>query len=54
MAGGDYYDAFCLRENTLVMMLGDAAGHGVKACMSIMTDAHADRHDPQPDLLGHR
>ena len=37
MAGGDYYDAFCLRENTLVMMLGDAAGHGVKACMSIMT-----------------
>lgn len=37
MAGGDYYDAFRLGENTLVMMLGDAAGHGVKACMSIMT-----------------
>jgi serine phosphatase RsbU (regulator of sigma subunit) len=37
MAGGDYYDAFRLRDNTLVMMLGDAAGHGVKACMSIMT-----------------
>jgi serine phosphatase RsbU (regulator of sigma subunit) len=37
MAGGDYYDAFRLRDDTLVMMLGDAAGHGVKACMSIMT-----------------
>ena len=37
MAGGDYYDAFRLGDNTLVMMLGDAAGHGVKACMSIMT-----------------
>jgi serine phosphatase RsbU (regulator of sigma subunit) len=37
MAGGDYYDAFRLRDSTLVMMLGDAAGHGVKACMSIMT-----------------
>ncbi|HEX5104540.1 MAG TPA: PP2C family protein-serine/threonine phosphatase [Pirellulaceae bacterium] len=37
MAGGDYYDAFRLRDDQLVMMLGDAAGHGVKACMSIMT-----------------
>jgi len=37
MAGGDYYDAFCLGDNSLVLMLGDAAGHGVKACMSIMT-----------------
>ena len=36
MAGGDYYDAFRLGE-TVVLMLGDAAGHGVKACMSIMT-----------------
>jgi sigma-B regulation protein RsbU (phosphoserine phosphatase) len=36
MAGGDYYDAFRL-DKTLVLMLGDAAGHGVKACMSIMT-----------------
>ena len=36
MAGGDYYDAFCF-DNSLVLMLGDAAGHGVKACMSIMT-----------------
>ena len=37
MAGGDYYDAFRLGDNSLVLMLGDAAGHGVKACMSIMT-----------------
>jgi serine phosphatase RsbU (regulator of sigma subunit) len=37
MAGGDYYDAFRLGEQSLVLMLGDAAGHGVKACMSIMT-----------------
>jgi sigma-B regulation protein RsbU (phosphoserine phosphatase) len=37
MAGGDYYDAFRLGEHSLVLMLGDAAGHGVKACMSIMT-----------------
>jgi serine phosphatase RsbU (regulator of sigma subunit) len=36
MAGGDYYDAFRL-DSSLVLMLGDAAGHGVKACMSIMT-----------------
>jgi sigma-B regulation protein RsbU (phosphoserine phosphatase) len=37
MAGGDYYDAFRLGDKSLVLMLGDAAGHGVKACMSIMT-----------------
>jgi serine phosphatase RsbU (regulator of sigma subunit) len=37
MAGGDYYDAFRVRDNTLILMLGDAAGHGVRACMSIMT-----------------
>ena len=37
MAGGDYYDAFRMGEDTLCMILGDAAGHGVKACMSIMT-----------------
>jgi serine phosphatase RsbU (regulator of sigma subunit) len=37
MAGGDYYDAFRLGDTSLVLMLGDAAGHGVKACMSIMT-----------------
>jgi len=37
MAGGDYYDAFRVRDNTLIMILGDAAGHGMRACMSIMT-----------------
>jgi len=37
MAGGDYYDVFNLEGNQIVIVLGDAAGHGVKACMSIMT-----------------
>jgi serine phosphatase RsbU (regulator of sigma subunit) len=37
MAGGDYYDLFCPDDHTLVVILGDAAGHGLKACMSIMT-----------------
>lgn len=37
MAGGDYYDVFRMRDNEVVLLLGDAAGHGVKACLSIMT-----------------
>ena len=37
LAGGDYYDAFLLNEDTVVLLLGDASGHGMKACMSIMT-----------------
>lgn len=37
MAGGDYYDAFSIDSNKLIMLVGDASGHGVKACMSIMT-----------------
>ncbi|NBO92629.1 MAG: serine/threonine-protein phosphatase [Planctomycetia bacterium] len=37
MAGGDYYDLFCANDTTLVALVGDASGHGLKACMSIMT-----------------
>ena len=37
MAGGDYYNAFRLSPDHVSLILGDAAGHGVRACMSIMT-----------------
>ena len=37
MAGGDYYDVFTLPDNNVVLMVGDATGHGMKACLSIMT-----------------
>jgi serine phosphatase RsbU (regulator of sigma subunit) len=37
LAGGDYYDLFCPDGKTLTALIGDASGHGLKACMSIMT-----------------
>jgi phosphoserine phosphatase RsbU/P len=37
LAGGDYYDIFAMDANNLILLVGDAAGHGIKACMSIMT-----------------
>lgn len=36
LAGGDYYNVFRPDERTLVVLIGDASGHGLKACMSIM------------------
>lgn len=37
LAGGDYYDFFQINKNHVMMLVGDAAGHGMRACMSIMT-----------------
>jgi phosphoserine phosphatase RsbU/P len=37
LAGGDYYDLFAPDRHTLTALIGDASGHGLKACMSIMT-----------------
>ncbi|WP_166821719.1 PP2C family protein-serine/threonine phosphatase [Thalassoroseus pseudoceratinae] len=36
LAGGDYYDVFEAPNNETIVLLGDAAGHGMKACISIM------------------
>lgn len=37
MAGGDYYEVFPADSHTMVALVGDASGHGLKACMSIIT-----------------
>lgn len=37
LAGGDYYDLLCPDGRTLTALIGDASGHGLKACLSIMT-----------------
>jgi serine phosphatase RsbU (regulator of sigma subunit) len=37
LAGGDYYNAYALNKETVILIVGDASGHGIKACMSIMT-----------------
>ena len=36
LAGGDYYDVVRIAEDTIVVVVGDASGHGMRACMSIM------------------
>jgi serine phosphatase RsbU (regulator of sigma subunit) len=36
LAGGDYYDVVRIDDDTTVIVVGDASGHGMRACMSIM------------------
>ncbi|MCH8830765.1 MAG: SpoIIE family protein phosphatase, partial [Planctomycetes bacterium] len=35
LAGGDYYDVISLDKSRTAFVVGDAAGHGMRACMSI-------------------
>ena len=37
MAGGDYYDVYTIADDKIVLLVGDATGHGMAACMSIMS-----------------
>lgn len=51
LAGGDYYYAFQVSRKRLVFLVGDASGHGIKACMSIMS-MHTLINQLQDNLAG--
>ncbi len=51
LAGGDYYYAFQVSRSRLVFLVGDASGHGIKACMSIMS-MHTLINQLQDNLAG--
>ncbi|HEX7446092.1 MAG TPA: PP2C family protein-serine/threonine phosphatase [Pirellulales bacterium] len=51
LAGGDYYYAFQLSGGRLVFLVGDASGHGIKACLAIMS-MHILINQLQNDLAG--
>jgi len=40
LVGGDWYDAFTLPDGTLVLVVGDAAGHGVPATAAMAQVRH--------------